>query len=129
MLRTLIHAAVEDGGLGIPSIYTIQGILHTTEILYRLRKQDNIEKLIYNLLHYVQMECGTSDPVWSTNFLASDYASPNWVTNTWEFLIDHNIHFKIPQLPQYEIQRQKDMILMDHIIPHYLPHELKMINS
>ena len=127
--RSLIHDPTDRGGIGIPTLYHLQGITHIKEALTRLRKNDDVGKLLMISIKYLQLECGLKESVFTGYFVGSLYVEKTWCSSLWMFLSEIQSEIQIPNYGKYEIQRENDKFIMSEMCEDYYGASLKKLNS
>jgi len=111
--RTMVHAPLAQRGLGVPHLYTAQGISHIAQILQHAHVSDCLTgRLIRISVEHHKLELGLPGGLFSHSFRHFRcLATHSWIKSTWQFLWEHNmsIHETTPDLP---LRRVNDHFLM-----------------
>jgi len=79
-------------GLGLPNPVWEQGIMAIKLFLEHANTSRMENTLIMTSMEYMQLQIGSSLPVFDTNFSKWGFlAEPTWITSIWEFLSTHRI--------------------------------------
>ena len=115
MANAIRYGPQQYGGVGLRTIWTEQGLRHTLLALFHLRANDELGNTLQISIAASQLEAGIQQPILQTNWRAyGSYLTKTWITHTWEFLAEHNMQIRIPDVWTPQPQRQNDTFLMDH---------------
>ena len=127
--RAIVHGPKCRGGLGLTELYDIQGSMQICEVLYHLRKNDNIGTLIQISMRYLQLESGQSESVFTGNFMGYEYVSHTWCAPLWLYLTTIQGEILIDAHTNYVPQRSEDKHIMDDMCLDYQGRQLRQINQ
>jgi hypothetical protein len=112
--HTLVYGTTRYQGLGLPSLYTEQGISHITKLLQHGAKDNITGQLLRSSLEALQLELGTSAfPLELQHSSMGFLATPCWIVNSWKFMSNLDIKMTSPSNPQLPVLRERDQLLMD----------------
>jgi hypothetical protein len=111
--RVLVHAPVKFQGLGVPDLYTEQGIAHLFQCLQHAHQQSSITGQLFRAsFEQLQLELGLPESPFSHAFKAFGHlATTSWVKALWQFLSDKDISL-IGQVPTLSLRRENDHYLI-----------------
>jgi hypothetical protein len=111
--RVLVFAPTKYQGLGVPNLYTEQGISHIFQCLHHAHQQSNITgQLLRASLEQLQLELGLPGYPFSHEFKSFGHlATTSWIKSLWQFLSDTaiSLHGQGPTLP---LRRDNDLYLI-----------------
>ena len=110
--RAILQAPHDYYGLGITNLYLEQGIQHILSILrYGPNTDDSTGKLIRLGLETLRLELRLNGQPLSQDWpTLHQLATPTWLTHTWRFMWDNNIHIKT-NTPEIPLSREGDQLL------------------
>jgi hypothetical protein len=91
--RDVVYGPVQYHGLGISCLFTFQMTEHIVRILkYGIATNHLTGQLIRHTLEATKLEIGCEGPLMMKPFHTySDLITPTWLTQTWQFLSNHNM--------------------------------------
>jgi hypothetical protein len=111
--RALVYGPIEYQGLGIPDLYTSQGISHIERILKYSNLDDDITgQLIRAPVEQLKLEIVCNGPSLSLPY--DDFAKPAtncWIRQTWQFMDAHHIRTEETS-PDFLLSRANDQLLI-----------------
>ena len=117
MRRLVIHLPKEMGGIGIPDLWTIQGVDHIQAILDHGGTNSPTGQLLQNTLENHTIHLGSSLDICNLPRPMYRHLENTWVKHTLMFMNTHQIKLK-HNLPSINIWGdQNDSLLMDHLLP------------
>ena len=114
--HTLVYGTTKYQGLGIPSLYTEQGIAHILKLLQHGHQPSITGDLLWASLQALQVELGISGfPLEQhfprVGFLATDHC---WVKHAWKFMSSSGFTIQSSALdPSLKLRRGNDSFLME----------------
>jgi hypothetical protein len=110
--RDLVHGSVHYQGLGIPSLYSEQGLAHTDVLLRFGNRPDTITGGLLRIsVEQLTLEIGLPDPPLQSNIANFSWLTPTWLTHTGQFLSSSGLQLRT-DLPTLPIYREDDQYLM-----------------
>ncbi len=111
--RVLVHAPTKYQGLGVPHLYSDQGIAHIFQCLHHAHQESNITGQLFRAsFEQLGLELGLPDSPFSHAFKSFGHlATTSWVKSLWQFLSDQSISLlgPVPTLPK---RRENDSYLI-----------------
>lgn len=115
--RLVIHLPKEMGGIGIPDLWTLQGVDHIQAILDHGDTDSPTGQLLQNTLEDHIIHMGSSLDICDLPRPMYRHMEDTWIKHTLMFMNSHQIKLK-HNLPPINIWGdQHDTLLMDHILP------------
>ena len=129
MNRTAVHLPRSLGGLGIPDLYTLQGVEHIKVLLTHGGTQTPTGIILQTLSEFHILEAGSQHSLLELPAEYHALLTPTWMSNTLQFLQEHRIGFDTT-LPTLECWTTHDVSIMDTILSHQIisSEECKAIN-
>mmetsp|Transcript_24137 Transcript_24137/g.34594 ORF Transcript_24137/g.34594 Transcript_24137/m.34594 type:complete len:1267 (+) Transcript_24137:682-4482(+) len=129
--RTIVHGPATYGGLGIPDVYSDQGIGQLRLLLGHLRNGDQTSQLLTVAITIMQQRVGSSVLFFNLPYPKYvGWVEKTWLTSLWQFLHITNLKLNIPSVPLPSKQRTHDVFLMsDFIYKGFKKRELELINQ
>jgi Reverse transcriptase (RNA-dependent DNA polymerase) len=114
--RTMVYAPTKFQGLGIPNLYTLQGIGKVRYLVDHLNSPNDITgQLLRASAECLRLELGVSGPLLLTDVKKFGcLATKSLLEWTWRWLHEHGIRLYI-STPTPPLQRQYDRYLMEDI--------------
>ena len=126
------YAPVAVQGLGLPHIYSMQGIAHIKIILSKIAKDERIGTLLLSQMEYLGLEIGNMTNIFDLQYAEwKVFATSTWITSTWEFCDKYNIQLDGPR-GYSTLQRINDVLVMEKVLEvkkHFSEVELVLINQ
>jgi len=94
--RSIIYGPQELGGIGLPNIYTVQGIDKIHLLLGHLRLNDKTVKLLSIVIDVIQLILGTSQLFLNKDRASHQWFEGGWITSVWEFASETKLTFRLP---------------------------------
>jgi hypothetical protein len=110
-----VYGPVERGGLGLPDIYTTQGIDKLHIFFGHLCLNDETGKLIKIDLGYVQLIVGSSKLFLNTDHTKYSWIDTGWLKSLWEFTYLVNLQFALPSNWLPSTPREHDIFFMEYL--------------
>ena len=115
MANAIRYGPQQYGGIGLRTIWTEQGLRHTLLALFHLRANDELGNTLQISISASQLEAGIQLPFLQTNWSHyGKYMTKTWITHTWEFLSEHKLQIRLPNVWTPQPQRCNDTYLMEH---------------
>lgn len=128
--RVIVHGPVACQGVGIPDLWTVQGLAHLDRLIKYGSVADHFNgQLIRASTEQMKLELGINGPLFSTDYETyKELATECWVKNSWEFLARNNLRVE-DATPDFPLMRENDRLLMPTFLDAGIPtHILKRIN-
>ena len=109
--RSLIYGPQSHGGIELPNIYNLQGYLQTKLILQITRLELPIAKLLQICYDNLQMEFGSEGIIFESELPITNYITPTWLSNWWEYLTRNKLRYLRPKPWNIPKQREGDQII------------------
>jgi hypothetical protein len=108
--RALVYGPIEYQGLGIPDLYTSQGISHIERILKHSHLDDDITgQFIRASVEQLKLEIGCNGPTLSLPHEDFAKLATNcWIRQTWQFMEAHQIRIEDNTSPDFVLSRAND---------------------
>ena len=130
--RVYRYAPIEVQGLGLPHIYTMQGVAHIKTVLGKMSKDHRTTTLLIAQLEYLALEMGNMNNIFSLDYATwKPFTSNTWMTSTWEFCSKYHIYLDGPRVISHP-QRENDGLIMEKILEyrqHFTELQLRLINQ
>ncbi len=128
--RAILFAGPRYGGLSIPELYTDQSYGQLSLLVGHLKMADDIGQLILNLLSHLQLQVGSSTPVFSNSYPPyAKWIDSSWLTSIWKFTSQIRLGIDIEHQWIPAPARAKDSMIMDLALTfHLTDQQLKSIN-
>jgi hypothetical protein len=109
----LVYGPIQQQGLGIPNLYTSQGIAHIKRILkYSPIEEDITGQLIRASMEQLKLEIGCNGPTLSLPYsVFAGLATKSWFQQTWQFMDEHQIRIE-DTCPDFPLSRVQDHLLI-----------------
>ena len=116
--KAIIHGPATLGGLSFKHVYTEQGALHASLLLYHLRQPttEQCNQMSQIMLSHLAIESGLSASPLSIDVPMHhlrNYLLPSFLKTTWLYLHDIGAEIKSSSINVIESQRTHDIFLMD----------------
>jgi len=100
--RTLVYGTIQYQGLGVPNLYTSQGIAHIDRILkYSHIGDDTTGQLIRASMEQLKLEIGYNGPTLSLPYADfAGLATKSWLQQTWQFMDKYQRSIANTTVPQ-----------------------------
>ena len=110
------YASTALFGLGLPNIYTLQGIEHIKLFISHISSGSKIGYSLTTLLEYINLEIGSDKLIFDLNFNKWHYLLHDcWLKVLWKFCAESNIQLK-GSYKTLQKQRINDVCLMDTLV-------------
>jgi hypothetical protein len=108
-----VYGPIEYQGLGIPDLYTSQGISHIERILKYSHLDDDITgQLTGASVEQLKLEIGCNGPTLSLPYEDFTKLATNcWIRQTWQFMDAHQIRIEFTS-PDFLLSRANDQLLI-----------------
>ena len=114
--RRIVHAPQHLQGLGLPSLYDLQGYEHIKRILNDGPAETITGKLIRLNLELTKIETGLGGNVFDTDYSKVEGWIPrSWITNTWKYLSEAKLRL-VEGTPIMPLLREGDSYIMEKIL-------------
>jgi len=126
--RSIIFGPVEYGGLGLPNLYTLQGIVKINLFLGHTRLQGKSGKLLLIIVSQMQLHSGYGTLFLNLSFPTyGTWLDHTWWTWLWEFSSLFQCHYYTSKLFWHPlIQHENDSHLMEYFLT--LTKDTKILN-
>ena len=116
--KAIIHGPATLGGLSFKHVYTEQGALHASLLLYHLRQPttEQCNQMSQIMLSHLAIESGLSASPLSIDVPMHhlrNYLLPSFLKTTWLYLHNIGAEIKSSSIHALESQRTHDIFLMD----------------
>jgi hypothetical protein len=113
--HTLVYGTTKYQGLGIPSLYTEQGIAHISKLLQHGHQPSITGNLLRASLQALQVELGISGFPLEQKFARVGFlATECWVKHAWKFMSSSKFTIQSSALdPNLRLRRDNDTSLME----------------
>lgn len=111
---SIVYGPHDLGGMGLPNIYTIQGIDKVHLFLGHLCFNDKTGILIQIALVIVQLLLGAPHLFLSMDRQHYKWFEGDWLTSLWDFTLDAKLTFKLPCMWLPTNPRENDIFLMEY---------------
>lgn len=109
--RTLVHGTVELQGLGLPHLYTLQGIAHAEDIMVHTALGTLTGDMLRANMEQLIIDVGVGDDVLNHDFDQFGVLTPyTLMANFWEFLSHSNL--RLQHDIEVPLRRHHDQFLM-----------------
>jgi hypothetical protein len=111
--RDVVYGPVRYHGLGISCLFTFQMTEHIVRILkYGTATNHLTGQLIRHTLEATKLEIGCEGPLLMKQFRTySDLITPTWLTQTWQFLSNHNMQID-DSVADLSLDREHDQFII-----------------
>lgn len=101
-------------GLGLPELYTTQGIQHIAHMITLGHKKDDATAtLLRGVIEQTKIEVGLGGSLFSHDSRPLQaLLTPSWIKSTWDFLSEHELLVE-ETTPSLQLQRQNDVFLVE----------------
>ena len=125
--RDLVHGPIEDQGIGLPHLYSLQGIAHLEDCMYHTSQGTLTGELVRANLEQMIVEVGMGAEVLNLPYEKYGHLTPGtWIRHLWEFLDDSDLNMQHDI--SVEFRRVGDRFLMRIFGPHFTASQLDAIN-
>jgi len=127
--RLITHGPTLYQGLGVPHLYTTQGIRHLGRLLKASTRPHHPEaQLIRASSETTQIESGALRPIWELPFSPyRHFCTPTWITHTWQFCEEAHVTLDTSH-PILPICRSHDSSLTELFSTHGTPRVQRLLN-
>jgi hypothetical protein len=127
--RTLVFASMQQAGIGIQHIHTLQEIARLKDIIHHTTANTKTGQLYCTSLEYLILELGMGTNLHEINYKKYHYLAMNsLIKNTWEFINQHSITlFHDIVVPKNTTHNQPIMTVIYRL--NYTPHKIEAINQ
>ena len=126
------YAPVSVQGLGLPHVFSLQGIAHLKIMLSKIAKDERIGTLLLAQMEYLGLEIGNMHNIFDLQYSEwSLFATPTWITSTWQFCDKYNIQLNGPRVSS-TLQRVNDVLVMEKVLEykaHFTEKDLILVNQ
>ena len=131
MARSIVNGPAYYGGLGLPDVYTDQGICQLRLLLGHLLAQDQTSKLINVAISYLQLIVGAKTQFFNLPYsLCAKWTEKTWLTSIWQFLTRANLKVSVNTAKPLREQRTGDSFIMTAFVyAKFKPYKLRLINQ
>ena len=130
--RVYRYAPVDVQGLGLPHLYTLQGVAHIKSVLAKMTKDQRTSALLVAQLEYLALEMGNMNNIFSLEYCKwKKFTTSTWMTSTWEFCDKYSIYLDGPRVISHP-QRDNDILIMCKILEfqhHFTDLQLRLVNQ
>jgi hypothetical protein len=111
--HALVYGSIEYQGLGVPNLFTSQGISPIERILkYSHLEDDMTGQLIRVSVEQLKLEIGCNGPTLSLPYADFEkLATDCWIRQTWQFMDAYRIRVEDTS-PDFTLSRAKDQLLL-----------------
>jgi hypothetical protein len=126
---TVVHGPQQYQGVGIPDLWTVQGILKLGLALQHGDAQTITGHQLRASIELHTMELGLPGHLSQHDFSTYGHlATTSWIKHLWEFCDESNLHFH-STTPQLTLAREHDSFLMSTFVAYgYRKEELSLLN-
>ena len=114
--RGVAYGPVEEGGLGIPDIYTTQGTGRIATLVENIGSDSLLGELLRTSIEAAKVEIGVGRDLFSLDYPTySPILTDCWIKHVWEYAHENNITILEETTSNIELQRENDLFLMEEI--------------
>lgn len=111
--RVLICGPTKYQGLGVNTLFVIQGILHIREKMSHIWLKIETHKLLQKSIEYANLEVMISKSLFKLNHdLFGHLCEETWVKHLWKFIF----HSDVEDLVDFESIKEGDIILVRNLV-------------
>ena len=113
MPRDLVYGPLKYQGLGIPNLYTTQGLSHIVTVLTHCWRGTETGKLIQTSVEIAKVEAGLHGSLWEHDYnIYSHLIEDSWVKHLWHYIWEIGATFK-DTTPDFSYAREGDIALTE----------------
>ena len=106
-------------GLGLPHVYTMQGIAQTKALLDHIQKETMVGKFLHMELEMANLEVGVGGNILAMDFdKYGHFLTDCWLKSLWQFCHTNEINIQ-GKYRQPQTQRHNDFFIMEKLVSKY----------
>ena len=115
--REAVYGPKGTGGLGISSIYTVQGTSRIAKLQEHLAATTMTGELLRSAIEILKLEIGTGNDIFSLNYEKYEaLATDSWIKDVWRYAYENKIRIFDDTTANLTLQRDSDSFIMSSIV-------------